>query len=116
MRGDEVFRVTARKDEWGEIANASNGETGWICNECRFEKKETKDWVIEGPTMINRSSVIAQGHYQGKVGMAKQPELIEKVIGKAPKLTLDIHDVSEVNKPQIHLSEIEGPAHSDDFK
>jgi NADH-quinone oxidoreductase subunit G len=116
MRGDEVFRVTARKDEWGEIANASNGETGWICNECRFEKKETRDWVIEGPTMINRSSVIAQGHYQGKVGMAKQPELIEKVIGKAPKLTLDIHDISEVNKPQIHLSEIEGPAHSDDFK
>lgn len=116
MRGDEVFRVTARKDEWGEVANASNGETGWICNECRFEKKETKDWVIEGPTKINRSSVIAQGHYQGKVGMAKQPELIEKVIGKAPKLTLDIHDISEVNKPQIHLSEIEGPAHSDDFK
>jgi NADH-quinone oxidoreductase subunit G len=48
--------------------------------------------------------------------MAKHPELIEKVIGKAPKLTLDIHDISEVNKPQIHLSEIEGPAHSDDFK
>jgi NADH-quinone oxidoreductase subunit G len=116
MRGDEVFRVTARKDEWGEVGTASNGETGWICNECRFEKKETKDWVIEGPTKVNRSSVIAQGHYQGKVGMAKQPELIEKVIGKAPKLTLDIHDISEVNKPQIHLSEIEGPAHSDDFK
>lgn len=116
MRGDEVFRVTARKDEWGEVATASNGETGWICDECRFEKKETKDWVIEGPTMINRHSVIAQGHYQGKIGTAKQPEYIQRVIGKQPLLTLDIHNASEVNKPQIHLSEIEGPAHSDDFE
>lgn len=116
MRGDEVFRVTARKDEWGEVATASNGETGWICNECRFEKKSTKDWVIEGPTNVNRHSVISQGQYAGKVGMAKQPILIDKVIGKAPLLTLDIHKVSDVNKPEVHLSEIEGPAHSDDFK
>jgi len=116
MRGEEVFRVTARKDEWGEVATASNGETGWICDECRFEKKETKDWVIEGPTKVNRHSVIAQGHYQGKVGTTKQTVLIDKVIGKAPKITLDIHAASEVNKPTVHLSEIEGPAHSDDFK
>lgn len=116
MRGDEVFRVTARKDEWGEVATASNGQTGWICNECRFETKSAKDWVIEGPTQVNRHSVISQGQYAGKVGMAKQPVLIDKVIGKAPLLTLDIHKVSEVNKPEIHLSAIEGPAHSDDFK
>ena len=30
-RGEEVFRVTARKDQWGEVED-------WICNECRFEK------------------------------------------------------------------------------
>lgn len=116
MRGDEVFRVTARKDEWGEVAVASNGETGWICNECRFEKKETKDWTIEGPSTINRHSVIAQGHYAGNVGTKPAPVLIDKVIGKEPKLTMNIHNVSEVNKPNVHLSEIEGPAHSDDFK
>jgi NADH-quinone oxidoreductase subunit G len=115
MRGDEVFRVTARKDEWGEIQDY-DGQTGWICNTCRFEKKATKDWIIEGPTAINRHSVIAQGHYQGNVGTSQPTILIDKVIGKAPKFTLDIHSVSEVNKPEYHLERIEGPAHSDDFK
>lgn len=105
MRGPEVFRVTARKDQWGEVED-------WICNDCRFHKKETKDWVIEGPSVIQRSSVIAQGHY---VGTKKTPILIDKVIGKQPNLTLNIHDVSDVNRPEIHLSQIEGPAHSDDF-
>jgi len=28
---------------------------------------------------------------------------------------MDIHSVSQVNKPTINLSQIEGPAHSDDF-
>ncbi len=116
MRGDEVFRVTARKDQWGEVQNTADGNPGWICNECRFDKKETKDWVIEGPSVIARSSVIAQGHYQGNVGTAKQPVLIDKVIGKQPKITLDIHSISDVNRPEIDLSKIDGPAHSDDFK
>ena len=49
-------RVTARKDAYDEV-------TDWICNECRFEKKQSKDWVIEGPTKIDRSSVISQNHY-----------------------------------------------------
>ncbi|MEY4868471.1 MAG: hypothetical protein RIT36_1370, partial [Bacteroidota bacterium] len=43
QRGEEVLRVTARKDQWGEVEE-------WICNECRFEKKKTTDWTIEGPT------------------------------------------------------------------
>ena len=117
MRGKEVFRVTARKDEWGEVATASNGETGWICNECRFEKKATNDWVIEGPSVIQRNSVIAQGHYAGNIGTkTAQPTLIEAIIGKEPQFKLDIHDISEVNQAQINLSSIQGPAHSDDFK
>lgn len=117
MRGKEVFRVTARKDEWGEVATASNGETGWICNECRFEKKDTADWIIEGPSQIQRTSVIAQGHYAGTVGNAgKSEKLIDKVIGKEPIYTLDIHKVSEVDNPNVHLSRIAGPAHSTDFK
>lgn len=106
MRGEEVYRVTARKNEWNEVED-------WICNDCRFHKKETKDWVIEGPTKVNRNSVISQGHY---VGTRKTPVLIDKVIGKEPRYLLDIHDISDVNKPEVHLSKIDGPAHSDDFK
>jgi NADH-quinone oxidoreductase subunit G len=113
MRGDEVFRVTARKDEWGEIKEASNGKTGWICNECRFDKKKTSDWVMEGPTLVNRGSVISAGHY---VGVQKPPEFLPEVMhGRNPKLLMDIHDESDVNKPNIDLSLLERPAHSTDF-
>ena len=106
-RGDEVYRVTARKDEWGEVHE-------WICNECRFEKKETSDWIIEGPTKINRHSVISQGHYVGTV----QPKetLLEVMGGQARRLLMDIHTVSEVNQPDIDLSEIQGPATGDVFE
>lgn len=114
MRGEEVFRVTARKDEWGEIKEASNGKTGWICNECRFDKKEVKDWIIEGPSNINRHSVISQGHY---VGVTKPTETFNKVMkGRDPKLLMNIHDESEVNNENIELSKLQRPAHSNDFK
>ncbi|WP_431213725.1 hypothetical protein ACQ86N_02090 [Puia sp. P3] len=106
-RGDEVFRVTARKDEWGEVKD-------WICNECRFEKKETKDWEIEGPTLINRHSVIGQGHY---VGVQRPQEVLYDVLdGRKPQLLMDIHTISEVNRPEIDLSKIQGPSHSTDFE
>jgi len=114
MRGDEVFRVTARKDEWGEVKEASNGKTGWICNECRFDKKDIKDWVIEGPSKVNRHSVISQGHYQG---LQKSNETFGAVMyGQQPQLLMDIHSVSEVNKSNIDLSTLNRPAHSTDFK
>lgn len=116
MRGDEVFRVTARKDEWDEVATASNGKTGWICNECRFEKKKVSDWIIEEPTQVSRKSVISQGHYAGHIGTTKHKPVISKVIGKEPIYKLDIHKVSEVNRPEYKLNQIEGPAHSTDFK
>jgi len=106
LRGKEVFRVTARKDQWGEVKD-------WICNECRFEKKDTADWVVEGPAHVNRHSVISQGHYEG---LQKPHETIVNVLhGRSPKLLMDIHSVSEVNRPNIKLSEIKGPSHSDDF-
>jgi len=106
-RGEEVYRVTARKDQWGEVHD-------FICNECRFEKKRTADWIIEGPTLISRHSVISAGHY---VGTVKPQEVMPEVMdGRNPKLLMDIHSVSEVNRPEIDLSEIEGPAHSVDFK
>lgn len=110
-RGDEVFRVTARKDEWGEVEDV-DGKPGWICNTCRFDKKNTSDWIIEGPRHINRHSVISQGHYEN----LKEPgEVFEKLMNKKPKLLMDIHDVSEVNKPNTNLSELPGAATSDVF-
>jgi NADH-quinone oxidoreductase subunit G len=99
MRGDDVLRVTARKDQWGEVEE-------WICNECRFEKKKATDWVIEGPTIVDRHSVISQGHY---VNTVKPAEIFSPVMnGRKPKLLMDIHQVSEVNN--VNLNEIQGPA------
>jgi NADH-quinone oxidoreductase subunit G len=57
FKGTEVLRVTARKDQWGEVED-------WICNTCRFDKKQLSDWTIEGPSKIDRHSVISQGHYE----------------------------------------------------
>ncbi len=62
MFGDEIYRVTGRKDQYGEIEDV-DGKPGWICNDCRFEKKDKSKWNIEGPRVINRHSVISQGHY-----------------------------------------------------
>ncbi len=56
-KGEEVLRVTARKDQNGEVQE-------WICNDCRFDHKKTSDWTIEGPTHISRGSVIGQNHYE----------------------------------------------------
>ena len=59
MKGDEVVRVTARKDQYGEVEE-------WICDECRFHKKDTALWNIEGPRHIDRHSVISLNHYEKK--------------------------------------------------
>jgi NADH-quinone oxidoreductase subunit G len=55
-KGDEVIRVTGRKNEWGEVME-------FICNTCRFDRKKTSDWVIEGPTKVARHSVISANKY-----------------------------------------------------
>jgi NADH-quinone oxidoreductase subunit G len=113
QRGNEVLRVTARKDEWGEVMNTEDGKPGWICNTCRFDKKETNDWVIEGPTKVNRNSVISQGHY---VEQVVPTETFSAVMdGRQPKLFMDINEVSEVNKPGRNLASLPGPATSKDF-
>jgi len=107
-RGNEVLRVTARKDQWGEILPAEDGKTGWICNECRFEKKDINDWVIEGPMKVARHSVIGANHYEV---LDRPKETISDVMGgRAPKLLMDIHSISEVNDPGVDLSKIPGPA------
>ena len=66
-KGEDVIRVTARKDEYGEVEE-------FICNTCRFDKKKTADWVIEGPRKINPHSVISANHY----GELNLPSVVRK--------------------------------------
>jgi NADH-quinone oxidoreductase subunit G len=54
-QGEEVLRVTGRKNQWNEVED-------FICNTCRFDKKEKSDWIEDGPAAIDRHSVIAQNH------------------------------------------------------
>jgi NADH-quinone oxidoreductase subunit G len=77
-RGSDVLRVTARKNEYGEVVE-------WICNECRFEKKEMSDWTIEGPRHIARASVISANHYE-------LPVVNPQIIADLPESTTkDLH-------------------------
>jgi NADH-quinone oxidoreductase subunit G len=73
MKGEEVLRVTARKDQWGEAEE-------FICNTCRFDRKKTSDWKVEGPTKVDRHSVISQNHYNHlnelKVQILKQQKAL----------------------------------------
>ncbi|MFZ4740633.1 MAG: 2Fe-2S iron-sulfur cluster-binding protein [Bacteroidales bacterium] len=71
MFGDEIYRITGRKDEYGEVEE-------FICNDCRFENKNVSDWIIEGPRKIKRSSVISQNHYEK---LTKQ-SIIKPIEGK----------------------------------
>src|ERR1035437_9016017 len=57
MKGEEILRVTGRKDKYDELEV-------FICDDCRFNHKELKDWVVEGLRMIERHSVISQNHYK----------------------------------------------------
>lgn len=113
LRGDEVYRVTTRKDKWGEV-QSFDGKPGWICNTCRFEKKKTSDWVVEGLTTIPRHSVIGANKYKNLVMPAEPLEKVMK--GVKPKMLMDINSVSEVNNPGIDLSKIKGPSNANDFK
>lgn len=49
LKGNEVLRVTGRKDQWGEVES-------FICNTCRFDKKDVKHWTVEGPRHLDRHS------------------------------------------------------------
>ncbi len=74
MFGNEIYRVTGRKDQFGEVEE-------FICNECRFEKKEPGDWVIEGPRHIKRQSVISANHYEEM----KKQSIIDPIAGEMNK-------------------------------
>jgi len=64
QKGEDIIRVTSRRDKNNEVETADDGKVNWICNECRFDKKHSSDWVIKGPTHIERTSVISQNHYE----------------------------------------------------
>ena len=76
MFGDEIQRVTGRKDEYHEVEE-------FICNECRFDHKDPKDWTIEGPRKFEKDSVINQNNYTQK---------LDKVIIETEKGILDGRD------------------------
>jgi NADH-quinone oxidoreductase subunit G len=65
MKGDEILRVTGRKDKYGELEE-------FICDDCRFEHKEKNDWVIEGPRKIERHSVISKNIYDQSFKFEKE--------------------------------------------
>jgi NADH-quinone oxidoreductase subunit G len=75
FRGDQVLRVTARSNEYKEVDD-------FICNTCRFDKKELSDWTIEGPRHIERTSVISANHYE-------LPVLNRPVPPDLPKSTIE---------------------------
>ena len=78
-KGDEVLRVTGRKDQFGEVED-------FICNTCRFDTKNTSDWVIEGPRHISHTSVISSNHYE----MTPLPVIMENpTLIEANKIEFD---------------------------
>lgn len=70
MYNNEIYRVTARKDQWGEAEE-------FICNTCRFDKKDVKDWTIEGPRKLKKSSVITANKYSLGTQKVDAPKRIE---------------------------------------
>lgn len=56
-KGADVLRVTGRKDQYGEVEE-------FICNTCRFDTKNTSDWILEAPTPVDKTSVISANHYE----------------------------------------------------
>jgi NADH-quinone oxidoreductase subunit G len=80
-KGEEVLRVTGRRDQFGEV-------TDWICNECRFDKKKTSDWTIEGPAHIDRDSVISANHYESLKALKADVDRQRNALPHGNKVTL----------------------------
>jgi len=73
LRGDEVYRVTGRKDEYGELHE-------FICDDCRFHHYKKEDWTIEGPRKLEKYSVIRANHYDANT--VELPTIFEKLDNK----------------------------------
>ncbi|MDQ1087856.1 2Fe-2S iron-sulfur cluster-binding protein [Siphonobacter sp. SORGH_AS_1065] len=90
-RGDEVIRVTARKNQWGEVLD-------FICNTCRFERKNTADWTIEGPTKVARHSVISANKYGANKIV---PEFARRLAASQYKDVHEGRDTSQLTIKQL---------------
>lgn len=97
-KGDEVIRVTARKNQWGEVES-------FICNTCRFEKKKTSDWTIEGPSKIVRHSVISANKYAANT--VKKPEFAVK---------LAENQFKKIDDSRPYLNKLEDIKASEDYQ
>jgi NADH-quinone oxidoreductase subunit G len=88
MKDKEVLRVSARKDQYGEVKE-------FICNECRYDHKNLEDWTVEGPRHIERNSVIAQNHYEKTDLVTLKKEIERQIVfqkGKPlPEVLIDGH-------------------------
>ncbi|MDP5119982.1 MAG: 2Fe-2S iron-sulfur cluster-binding protein [Spirosomaceae bacterium] len=97
-RGEEVIRVTGRKNMWGEVED-------FICNTCRFDKKESSDWTIEGPTKVSRHSVISANKY--RADLISKPEFALKVAESQYK---------QINDDRPFLKELPEIKKSEDYQ
>jgi hypothetical protein len=55
--------IVAPNVTYAHIAREVAGCCAGIFGHAHHEKKDKKDWNIEGPRVISRNSVISQGHY-----------------------------------------------------
>ena len=97
-KGNEVIRVTARKNQWGEVED-------FICNTCRFEKKDTQDWTIEGPATMPRHSVLSANKYAANT--IKKPEFAIKLAETQFK---------KIDDSRPYLNSLEEIKQSEDYK
>lgn len=94
-KGEEILRISARKNQWGEVVE-------WICNDCRFEKKQWNDWVVEGPSKVERHSVIAQNHYQTEEGnRTDKPALVADALPHGAKVQPGQGALNPNNQPEL---------------
>jgi NADH-quinone oxidoreductase subunit G len=70
----------------------------FICNTCRFDKKDVSDWVIEGPRKFEKDSVINQNKHYGK---------LDKVVIETEKGILMGRDIDrkKISMPEIDYNE-----------
>jgi len=80
-KGEEVLRVTGRRDQFGEV-------TDWICNECRLAEKKTSAWTIEGPPHIDRDPVVSASPYESLKALRTAIERQRKSLPHGDKVTL----------------------------
>jgi NADH-quinone oxidoreductase subunit G len=96
-RGEEIIRVTGRKNQWGEVEE-------FICNTCRFERKQTSDWVIEGPAQMQRHSVLTANKY--RKDLVKPSYAIEHAQ----------HNFKQIDDSRPYNKSIEEIKESDDYQ